>query len=173
MEESNTKQFTANYKNKRYAAGLCIECGKPRQDANVRCGACREAQSVYRKGRLAWAKENRRCTRCSKPLEEGAIEQTCLDCWFSRIAVIALGSRTRGKELKQLFEKQGGRCFYTDEILIPGGNASIDHQIPPCRGGDHSSENMRWVTNDINRIKGKMAHEEFVAMCQHIAQKFS
>jgi CRISPR/Cas system Type II protein with McrA/HNH and RuvC-like nuclease domain len=89
------------------------------------------------------------------------------------MAAVSLKSQRRWNELKELFEKQGGRCFYSDEILIPGVNASLDHQLPQCRGGDNSPQNIQWVTSDINRVKGKKTHEEFVEMCRHIAEKFS
>lgn len=72
--------------------------------------------------------------------------------------------------MKALWEKQGGRCAYTGELLIPGVNASLDHKIPSTRGGTNDLENLQWVTYQVNRMKTDMLEEEFFRLCRMVLE---
>jgi CRISPR/Cas system Type II protein with McrA/HNH and RuvC-like nuclease domain len=76
------------------------------------------------------------------------------------------------EELIDLFNNQNKKCWYSQEILIPGKNTGLDHQIPCSRGGLDELPNFRWVTIQVNRIKQDMTHDEFVKFCQGVALRF-
>ena len=79
--------------------------------------------------------------------------------------------RDAGPFLEGKMEHQQWQCVYTGEKLIAGVNASVDHRIPSSRGGSDDLCNLQWVTKKINRMKGNMTHQEFVEICQLIAEK--
>lgn len=110
-----------------------------------------------------------RCSRCKAPAEIGRF---CPRHWFNNMAMNHTGERCHGALLKRLWEKQGGRCIYTGELLTPGKNASLDHRIPISRGGTHEEENLQWVSLRVNQMKTDMTHDEFLKMC-HIVVVFN
>lgn len=63
--------------------------------------------------------------------------------------------------IKDLWASQNGRCFYTKEVLLPGINASLDHQIPTSLGGTNDITNLKWVSIKINMMKSNMTHDIF------------
>ena len=74
---------------------------------------------------------------------------------ISRVALLAL------------IESQGYCCALTGRQLTPE-TASIDHKVPLGRGGVHAIENIWIVHEDVNRAKGTMTAEEFVALCREV-----
>lgn len=71
--------------------------------------------------------------------------------------------------LFQLVKQQGYRCALSNLVLKPE-NAALDHIVPISRGGWHSLANLQWVDARINRMKGQMHQEEFIALCRSVAQ---
>lgn len=108
------------------------------------------------------------CTRCGEQAVAGTV---CFLHWVRRIASVTVGCNGAGAVLTSLWERQRGRCAYTGELLIPGHNASLDHKMPTSRGGDHSIDNLQWVSSLINRMKTDMTHEEFLSMCRRIMER--
>lgn len=74
--------------------------------------------------------------------------------------------------LKEKLEAQNFKCAYTGEAIVPGINASIDHIVPASRGGSDGPENLQWVSKVINLMKTSMTHDEFIAMCKRISERF-
>ena len=107
--------------------------------------------------------------KCRK--EAMPTSQFCLKHWFYKQAVVALHDSKKAAAIEELFYAQDELCAYTEEKLIPGVNASLDHKTPLCRGGNHDIENLHWVTKRINGAKFYLTHEEFVQQCAHIAHK--
>jgi len=66
--------------------------------------------------------------------------------------------------LRSLLESQGYKCALTGVELTPA-TAACDHIVPVSRGGQNRIENVQIVTADVNRAKGSMTNDEFVAMC--------
>lgn len=64
----------------------------------------------------------------------------------------------------QLLERQQYRCALTDQALTPE-SASLDHIVPVCRGGEHRIENTQVLERTVNRAKGTLSNEEFIALC--------
>jgi len=84
-----------------------------------------------------------------------------------------VGTFDLGETLQDLFQAQGGRCYYTGEPLIAGQNASLDHQTPRTRNGSNDISNVKWVSTLVNRMKQNLTHEEFLNLCEIITEKFS
>ena len=72
-------------------------------------------------------------------------------------------------DLKKLLEMQGYRCALSGVRLEPR-NAEVDHKTPLSRGGTNDLGNLQWIDRNVNRAKGAMDNEEFIAMCKQIAK---
>lgn len=73
------------------------------------------------------------------------------------------------EQLVKLIEDQEYRCKLSGIELTPQ-TASLDHTVPVSMGGEHVVSNVAWVHTEINRMKGQMSVEEFVSMCNRVAQ---
>ena len=153
------------------AAGLCQTCGN---GEGPKCESCLQKVRDRAAERVAERREAGVCYRCTAPLE--AINSTevkypqCTECFMKATADKHLGSRHRWSELLLIFKAQKGRCAYTKEKLVLGGNASLDHKLPKTRGGSDTVGNLQWVTWTVNDCKRNLTHEEFVALCKKVAQ---
>lgn len=67
----------------------------------------------------------------------------------------------------QLLERQHYRCALTARPLTPE-TASLDHIVPVCRGGEHRIENTQVLERSINRAKGTLTNDEFIAICSEV-----
>ena len=70
--------------------------------------------------------------------------------------------------LKDILDQQHGICPYTGQQLVIGENASVDHILPRSRGGSNDPDNLQWVVTQVNLMKHKLNHEEFLALMQEI-----
>jgi hypothetical protein len=73
------------------------------------------------------------------------------------------------KSLEQKLKDQSFRCALTGEELQPA-LSSLDHINPKCIGGDDEISNVQVVLPCVNRAKGTMTQEQFVAMCHSVAK---
>jgi hypothetical protein len=116
--------------------------------------------------------ENGICFCCSKPQIPNC--QRCIDCWFRNVSIVHFKTSKYKKILEDLAESQNYKCVYTDELLIPGTNMSLDHIISkfddPSKTNDIN--NVQWVTKDVNVVKSKLSHIPFVELCGYIYKKF-
>lgn len=80
------------------------------------------------------------------------------------------GSQVTQAMLLRMAEQQGYRCAYTGDELTPQ-TVSVDHIKPVSNGGRHTAANLQLVRHDVNRAKGSMSHEDFVAMCVAVANQ--
>jgi len=71
--------------------------------------------------------------------------------------------------LVNLIEEQGYRCRLSGLELTPD-TAALDHIIPVAKGGEHVAENVAWVHEEINRMKGQLSVDEFVSLCRKVVQ---
>ena len=71
-------------------------------------------------------------------------------------------------DLKKLLEMQGYKCALTGVRLEPK-TAELDHKIPLSRGGTNDLGNLQWLSREVNRAKGAMDNDEFIAMCKRVA----
>lgn len=71
--------------------------------------------------------------------------------------------------LQQVVKAQGYACSYTGIEVTPQRSA-LDHKYPRSLGGEDDIENLQVVLPVINRAKGNMSHDQFVAMCHAVAR---
>ena len=84
------------------------------------------------------------------------------------------GSNTAGGELNRndvirLIERQKFRCALSGWPLTPQ-TAALDHIVAVTRGGQHQIDNVQVLHKDVNRAKGTMTNEEFIALCGAVWQ---
>ena len=118
-----------------------------------KCKLC-EAELIKKK-RLKHI-NNKQCKECGKDRLCGS--SVCLDCFFKQIA---RNLKLSPQELKNKLEEQNFRCFYTNTLLLPGINASLDHIIPKSKGGSNELNNLVWVDFSVNRMKNNLDLETF------------
>lgn len=75
----------------------------------------------------------------------------------------------KAADLQSILETQRYKCALSGRTLTPE-NCTLDHRVPLARGGTHSIDNWHLVTDEVNRAKGTMTIEEFVAMCCDVAR---
>ncbi len=66
-----------------------------------------------------------------------------------------------------LLERQQYRCALTDRALTPD-TASLDHIVPLSRGGEHTIGNTQALDRTVNRAKGTLTNDEFIALCGEV-----
>lgn len=71
--------------------------------------------------------------------------------------------------LVELIKEQEYRCKLSGIELTPD-TAALDHIIPVSKGGQHSVGNVAWVHEEINRMKGPLSVDEFLALCSKVVQ---
>lgn len=71
-------------------------------------------------------------------------------------------------EVLQLVQRQRRRCALTGRELAPE-EAALDHVMPISRGGGHHIANAQILHKDVNRAKGVLTNEEFIAICREVA----
>lgn len=71
------------------------------------------------------------------------------------------------RDLLNLLNAQSYRCALSGRVLEPA-NAAMDHVQPVSRGGRHSIENIQLLEKAVNRAKGTMTNDEFLAMCRDV-----
>lgn len=74
----------------------------------------------------------------------------------------SLAPVARRAYLLQLFEEQGGRCYYCQRKIKLKDDACIDHMIPLARGGLDKFFNMVMSCKTCNVRKGDQTAEEFM-----------
>ena len=81
-----------------------------------------------------------------------------------------MGTRTRASrgEILDLLKKQGYRCAVTGQQLTPS-DSQLDHIVPVSAGGSNTIDNLQIVTSHINKMKGSMNNDEFIATCKMVA----
>jgi 5-methylcytosine-specific restriction endonuclease McrA len=76
--------------------------------------------------------------------------------------------KIKPSDLRILLERQCYRCALTGRQLTPD-TASVDHVIPLSRGGSHSIDNLQIVHSIVNKAKGSLTQDEFIALCRDVA----
>lgn len=148
---------------RRASSGLCSRCKHPldsREHALCKVKS-NEVHKLARRRAVA-------AGLCgSHPTRLAVIGNDCEECWFKSMSQSALGTKKKGPLVKELFEAQHKKCFYTGDILIPGDNASLDHIVPRARGGPEDIRNVHWVTFAVNQAKASKTEDEFLLVCQY------
>ncbi len=73
------------------------------------------------------------------------------------------------RELMKLIKSQDYRCALSGEKLTPK-TAELDHKMPRSKGGCDTIDNLQWLDRSINRMKGQLSTEQFIAACRRVVQ---
>lgn len=65
--------------------------------------------------------------------------------------------------------RQRYRCALSGRELTPQTTA-LDHIVPVRRGGAHVVENAQLLDKDVNRAKGPLTSDEFIALCGEVVR---
>jgi hypothetical protein len=74
------------------------------------------------------------------------------------------------KTVKAILVAQGYRCYLTGLELTPE-TAALDHIIPVSKGGHPTdARNGGFIHDAVNKMKGSMDLDEFMAWCRRISE---
>lgn len=146
---------------KNRAKGLCPSCAKPAEKGRL-CEGCRAKQRADYRARVQAGV----CTSCQAPATAG---QFCEEHWFRQVRVTHKLGPNGVAILRRLWAQQGGRCAITGDLLVPGGNASLDHITPRSKGGTSDEANLQWVTTETNWYKGDRSLTDLREWCRKVA----
>lgn len=82
------------------------------------------------------------------------------------------------EQLKELWIKQDGKCFYTGiKLILPKSFPQSYHKLSPSIDRIDSSKpytisNIQIVHKQVNFMKQSMSHDEFIYFCKTISNKF-
>lgn len=167
------------WKQARRKARLCVRCGKSNDKKLGYCSNCNKLYTEKRASRRKRFAEQGLCSYCGRVkatifrLRHGAEEHTpvtpmCETCYIRKTASFALGAEKHWKVLKDIWDKQNGKCFYTGISLTLGINTSVDHIIPRSKGGLNIGENLCWCLFSVNQAKNNLSVDEFIILCQQV-----
>ena len=135
-----------------YLNTICIECEKTERKAN--------RTPAYRKDYKARRKAD-------DPLKHHLQER--ISQWRSKDT----DSDLTVTYLAELYEKQQGKCYYTNQPMVIGGHKfdnrwevlSLD-RLDPNKG--YKEGNVVWCTYRANTMKGNLTYDQFLALIQVI-----
>jgi len=155
--------------------GLCPMCGHVTEKPGGKCYTCLCKEHILGQQRLKRRRQAGECSYCGTVLKDDKFRlgnitryKQCSTCFFKTAARNHTASSDNWKQLKSKFIKQNGCCIYTNERLILGDNASLDHIIPRSRGGQNIVSNLQWVTKQVNGCKRNLTHKEFIELCRQV-----
>lgn len=171
--EADHRADTLRRRKARDDAGLCSNCGGPRDAQGKLCAAC----LAYFRERLSQRKASGLCVRCGYGAK-ATVGVMCRRCWFKKMAADCANARGPANDvladgLETLWEKQRGLCALTGVEIVPGETASLDHILPRSRGGTDDLKNLQWVEFHINIAKRDLTPTEFVQLCRRVARHAS
>jgi len=166
--KKSARAAQVKWKNKRYEKGLCTRCGRPLLCKTIICADCKRLTRECAKIRVMKRLKEGLCGLCGQPLA-GFSRRLCLKHWFGEISLSNTGTTKNGPALQDLMQKQGYKCAYTNKPIELGVNAQLDHKTPVALGGTNELSNLHWVDAEINRMKGKRTHNEFIELCRLIS----
>lgn len=134
----------------------------------------------FHQQRVIWNKSQwkeyklKRCHSCNGT----ALTHTryCLYCYIKDcVRKTLLITETQAKQefasllLKKL-ENQNHRCVYTNRLLVPGVNMSLDHILPKSLypEGFRELSNLVWVDKSCNIAKNNLLPVDFLSLCEDV-----
>jgi 5-methylcytosine-specific restriction endonuclease McrA len=112
------------------------------------------------------------CRHCLEPIVNNS--SMCEKHWFQDASSRHFKTTKYGVFLKNLWINQNKKCVYTEEVLHIGINMSLDHIISKYNNKELAFclDNVQWITKDVNMMKNKYSHDEFINMCEMIYKKY-
>lgn len=109
------------------------------------------------------------CKRCKIPKLPESVY--CLEHWAYAIInslinrIDPMQNYRRHEMTRNILQRFNAHpiCPYTNEILVPGLTASLDHRIPVSKDKSKALDldNLEWVAMVYNQAKGNMTTDEF------------
>lgn len=156
---------------------ICTLCwSRPVEKVGARiCGPCRSTGRERDRVKQSEVINNggcRSCRRSDVEIVTSKKTKLCISCYVRRCATQRLGSSFYWKDLIRKLEDQNYRCPYTGILLKPGDNMSLDHILPTSRFPDlaGSIDNVEWVLDRVNLMKGNLTKEEFLQAVELIRE---
>lgn len=144
---------------------ICVTCGVNSAINGLKCEKCyvsyKNGVNLEKQRRLSEG----RCAYCE---EKRVHTQLCKKHYLQNTSRTHLGTMKRYKEFELLFERQNGKCPYSNINLTLGIDASIDHIYPKCLGGSKEMDNLQWVYTPINFMKSDQTEKEFLKLVKSI-----
>lgn len=164
----------ARLRKERLATGTCFQCGAERDNETIYCSECRAKAGKYGKAySQAKRKKNISQGKCPECGADRYYESNyCRSHYIRGIAHNWNIPSPLDEELLHKLEEANFTCFYTGVALVPGKNACVDHLHSRSQYPDKMAdlENLVWCDKWINRMKGSMSYQDFVALCQVIVK---
>lgn len=156
----------------------CLSCTQPRDNILSKfCRSCRKSlprEGVSRSINLSkiW-RASGLCLDCGNTRLNDSTPR-CLQHYLYLVSWNNTGGQVPWSTLRDLFDAQGGRCFYTGAPIQLGVNAELDHRKPRSRFPDLSASlaNLVFCDAAINALKGTRTDDEFIAVCRQVAERF-
>lgn len=145
--------------------GLCIECSNP--TTGLRCTTCNKRRAEYRKRKKLEWKEKGLCNQCGKETIKG--KNQCEKHYLMQVSLDRLGSTKYWENLQALLKTQNYKCAITKDNISFESDIELDHILPTSKGGLNDLSNVRWVTKEVNRLKGNLTDSELKALCYKIS----
>ena len=125
-------------------------------DPDASCTWCSGCEQLFYVHNLCWVVEDK-----TQPANEGNLKQVCQDCSdvIPKPKHYGRGRRIEKTNVKELFERQEGKCPLCGEPLLmhlkhPHPlSPSVDHKKPLSAGGEDTMENKQLVHLKCNHVK--------------------
>lgn len=69
----------------------------------------------------------------------------------------------------ELLEKQKKLCNLSG-LPLEVQTFELDHIVPRCENGSNTIDNLQFLHRDVNRMKGRLSQDRFIALCCAIAK---
>jgi hypothetical protein len=170
--EKNRKQYYRDYvrttqklRRGRQSRGLCPICEEPKSATTIYCDrhdrSARQHLSDKKMGRV----ERGVCIKCGKRPPVNSVIPRCMICYMKDASYKAVMTNRFWPILLLKYQQQDGRCVYTNDIIVLGQNAHLDHIFSRARCPEKLDDpfNFQWLTRTANMMKQEQSHDEFLA----------
>lgn len=147
--------------------GKCQDCTNFVTDNKNRCNICLEKAKISKQKTRKTRNKNGFCYICG--VRYITLNKRCDECVLKEIAYRILGTASKWPDLKNIFDKQKGRCPYSNIPLTLGDNAQLDHIVPKSKGGPNTINNIHWVDRIVNKMKSNIPEKIFLKTVMKIA----
>ena len=165
MKDVKNIERVRKWQEEQKSKGLCIECSNPA--TGLRCDICNKRRADYKKRRKLEWKENGLCNQCGKETIKG--KNQCEKHYLMQVSLDRLGSTKYWENLQTLLKTQNYKCAITKDNISFESDIELDHILPTSKGGLNDLANVRWVTKEVNRLKGNLTDSELKALCSKIS----
>lgn len=158
---------------------VCRTCGKdkPKEDFykhksklghGFDCKCCKNKKvEDLRKDKAL----NDLCRYCDKPRLKGSKQ-----CLYHLVRGICRNSDIDISKIDDLIKKlynQNFSCYYTQTLLIPGVNLSIDHIVPRSKSGNDDLDNLVWCDYAVNKMKCNTDLDSFLSNSKNTIEELT